>query len=187
MATRHSKRVWYAAVLSRPGSLFQNRRRFRRTYQFESCSIVKLLTRRAARVGSYDSIASIYEAIVVLRSDRIQRSISGRSNTGTSGSLCVKPSMFAYRAKNAYVLRSVPKNFRCTSAIASTSNSFGFHVGLLAIRNQRTLSALYLSMTSNGSTVLPRVLDIFCPVLSKTRSLQMTFLKQGCLNKNELI
>src|SRR5439155_1155543 len=52
MATRQSNRVWYAAVLSRPGSLFQNRRRFRRTYQFESCSIVKLLTRRAARVGS---------------------------------------------------------------------------------------------------------------------------------------
>ncbi len=59
--------------------------------------------------------------------------------------------------------------------------------GCATIRNQRTLSAPYWPMTSNGSTVLPRVFDIFWPFLSRTRSLQMTFLKHGCLNRNELI
>src|SRR5215468_7215268 len=102
-------------------------------------------------------------------------------------SACSNLSTLAYRAKNAYVFSSVLKNFRFTSSTASTSKFFGFHVGLLAIRNQRTLSAPYLPITSNGSTVLPRLLDIFWPVLSRIRSLQMTFLKHGCLNMNVLI
>ncbi len=80
--------------------------------------------------------------------------------------------------------KELPLNFgdrrRCRTASASTS-------GCDAIRNQRTLSAPYWPITSKGSTVLPRVFDIFWPFLSRTRSLQMTFLKHGCLKRNELI
>src|SRR6476620_5911343 len=95
--------------------------------------------------------------------------------------------MLAYRAKKAYVFNSVLKNFRCISATASRSKFLGFHVGLLAIRNQRTLSAPYLLRTSKGSTVFPLLFDIFWPFLSRMRSLQMTFWKHGSLNRNVLM
>src|SRR3954452_16675795 len=104
-------------------------------------------------------MASTYSAAVLLSTERIQRSISGRSEAGISGSACLKPSILAYKAKNAYVLSSVPKNFLWTSAIESISNSLGFQGGLDDIKNHRTVSAPYWPITWNGSTVLPRVFD----------------------------
>ena len=74
-----------------PISLFQNRRRFLRTYQFESWSMVNSLTLRAAFVTSYASIASMYRTSSEFSSEMIQRSISGRCASGIVGLLVPEP------------------------------------------------------------------------------------------------
>src|SRR5690606_4908782 len=109
-------------------------------------------------------------------SDKIQRSISGRSSNGTSASLYVNPSILAYNAKNEYVLYKVPKNLRRTSVIPSKSNfrlSQGF---AFEIMYQRVASAPCSVRVSKGSTAFPKRFDIFCPFLSSTNPFEMTFL-----------
>ncbi len=84
--------------------------------------------------------------------------------------------MLAYNAKNEYVLYSVPKNLRLTSATPSISNfklSQGF---AFEIMYQRVASGPYSAKVVNGSTAFPRRFDIFCPFLSSTNPFDTTFL-----------
>src|SRR5690606_3780248 len=84
--------------------------------------------------------------------------------------------MFAYKAKNAYVMYKVPKNLRRTSSKPSSLNFKLSQGAALLIMYQRVASAEYLSIVANGSTPLPRRLDILFPFLSKTNPLETTFL-----------
>ena len=113
----------------------------------------------------------------VLSSEIIHRSISGRSDTGISASAAEKLSTLAYKEKNEYVLYSVPKNLRRTSSTPSMSNFRLSHGEALVIMYQRSGSEPYFSIVENGSTALPRRLDILAPVLSSTNPLDITFLK----------
>ena len=112
----------------------------------------------------------------MFNTDKIQRSISGRSAIGTSASLYSNPSTLAYSAKNEYVLYKVPKNLRRTSSIPSMSNFRLSHGDELVIMYQRNGSEPYFSIVVNGSTALLRRLDILLPFLSSTSPLEITAL-----------
>ena len=84
--------------------------------------------------------------------------------------------MFAYKAKNEYVLYKVPKNLRRTSATPSISNFKLSHGLAFEIMYQRVASGPYSASVVNGSTALPKRLDIFCPFLSNTKPFETTFL-----------
>src|SRR5699024_6000291 len=114
--------------------------------------------------------------ISVFNTERIQRSISGRDSIGTSASLYSNPSTLAYNAKNEYVLYNVPKNLRRTSSMPSISNFRLSHGEEFVIIYQRNGSEPYFSIVENGSTALPKRLDILLPFLSNTRPLEITAL-----------
>src|SRR5579875_161231 len=92
--SRHSYRVASAAA-----SPSQNRRRLRRTYQFDKSSI-NSLSRRPAPAESKDSSALSTSAVVACTRLSAQRSSSGRVSTGGAGSDGVQPLAFAYKTKN---------------------------------------------------------------------------------------
>jgi len=64
-------------------------------------------------------------------------------------------------------------------AISSSLKSVVRQGGVLARRYQRVASAPYLSITSNGSTVLPRDLLILTPFLSSINSFTIIFKNAG--------
>ena len=71
----------------------------------------------------------------------------------------------------------VPKNLRRISSTPSGSNFRLSHGEAFVIMYQRSGSEPYCRMVANGSTALPRRLDILLPFLSSTRPLETTFLK----------
>ena len=80
-------------------------------------------------------------------------------------------------AKKLYVLESVEKNLRDTSATPSGSYLRLSQGDELEIMYQRRGSEPNFSIVSKGSTALPLRLDIFSPFLSSTRPLEITALK----------
>jgi hypothetical protein len=73
-----------------------------------------------------------------------------------------------------YTFFSVRRNRPACSRITCSSNRRGTHTLLDATRKSRTASAPCRSMTAQGSTAFPRLLDIFWPCASSTRSLTTT-------------
>jgi hypothetical protein len=63
----------------------------------------------------------------------------------------------------------VPKVRRAPSATTFSSKRFGFHTWPLARKNQRTASTPTASKSAQGSTALPRDLDIFLACASSSR------------------
>jgi hypothetical protein len=101
--------------------------------------------------------------------DRIHRSSTGRSRTGTSSPCGSKPLAFAYVTKKAYTFQSVRRKRRTTSSNASMLTRRGDHGDPPVSRYQRRASAPCRSMISNASTVLPSDFDIFRPCASTSR------------------
>ena len=93
-------------------------------------------------------------------------------------------SILAYRVKKAYTFTKVPKNLEAVSRMPSSSNRVGTHGGDTASRYHLKVSLPYLSIIIHGSTALPRDLDIFCPCLSRIKSLTNTCLNAGSPNNN---
>jgi hypothetical protein len=79
--------VWYAASLSAPFSFFQKRRRLRRMYQLLSRSSTNFSAVRQNAMTLKPSKDSRALRTSSCRSERIQRSMSGRSDSGTGGAL----------------------------------------------------------------------------------------------------
>jgi hypothetical protein len=105
--------VWYAASESRRDSAFQKRRRLRRTYHVERSS-QNASIRSAAVCESYLSRAARQSRTKRSSDESSQRSINGRSLSGTCASLGSKESRFAYVTKNEYVFQRT-RSFRFTS------------------------------------------------------------------------
>src|SRR3990172_6122776 len=121
-----------------------------------------------------------------LSADIIHLSISGLSLKGILPevkSSFLTPTILQYNTKNLYVLIRVSKNLFLISFRSSSLNILGRHGGDELIRYHRNISAPYLSITSNGFTMLPTCFDIFCPVLSSIMSLTIRFLYALSLNK----
>ncbi len=132
----------------------QNRRRARRTYQFDRSS-TNAAIRRPAPVASYASRPSRATASVRESCESTHRSSRGRRSTGTSPSDGSNPLAFAYVTKNAYTFHSGNRNCRTTSSNISMLTRRGDHGEPPVSRYQRSASAPCRSITSNASTVLP--------------------------------
>ena len=89
-----------AAALSVSSSPFQNRRRLRRTYQFDRSS-TKASMARVARCASQPFRAAPTSAVTASRRDRIHRSSRLRSELAPAVSAGSQPSSRAYATKKA--------------------------------------------------------------------------------------
>src|SRR5262245_26554333 len=78
--------------------------------------------------------------------------------------------MLAYMAKKAYTLRRFSSILRAVSLTPSRSKRVGLQGGLVVTRYQRSASAPSSFKMSHGSTALPLLFDIFCPLLSRMSS-----------------
>ena len=85
------------------------------------------------------------------------------------------------------MLYNVPKNLRLTSLIPSISNFKLSHGLELYIIYHLVESGPNSFIVLKGFIVFPIRFDIFCPFLSKTRPLEITFLYEIELNINEEI
>src|SRR3990172_3070730 len=181
---RHSCRVEYAArsesVIS--PSDFQNRRRERRSHQFESASTNRSMGRVAA-VTSYCSYASVTSRTSVCSSERIHLSSGLRALAGAScpGFQCAR---FAYVTKNEYVFHSGSMKLRTTSPTRSTEKRRELPGGEAVYKYQRKASAPLALSTLHGSTMLPFDFDIFCPSPSRMGPRQITFLNDTSSNNS---
>src|SRR5438309_7070321 len=106
-------RVWYAASESRSERAFQKRERFRRTYHVDRSS-EKVSIFRQAVWESYASSAARTSRTKRWRLETSQRSMTGRSRSGTTATVGSNRSRFAYVTKNAYVFQRI-SSLRLTS------------------------------------------------------------------------
>ncbi len=176
--SRHSYSVANAAAPSGSAGPTQNRRRERRTYQFDRSSM-NAESRRPARAESNASSAESTSATVACSSDSAQRSSSGRSagsgagyapgvQAGASGRVGSAPAAFAYRTKNDAVFQYVSSSLRTTSSSCSWPTRRFVHGLPPHSISQRTASAPWRSNSSCGSSTLPRCLLILRPSVSSS-------------------
>jgi hypothetical protein len=87
--------------------------------------------------------------------------------------------------KNAYTFHSVNRNWRTTDSKDFMETRRALHGEPPVTRNQRTASAPYRSMGSQGSITFPRRLDILRPSASR-RSPSTTQLRYDVSSKSSV-
>ena len=184
-------RVANAAAPSADSGPSQNRRRDRRTYQFDRSSISAASRRPAAAVSnaSSDAVTSRTHAC---SSDSSHRSSSGRSagngadaaDSGVHACPEADPAddAFAYSTRNETVFQYVSSTLRTISSSTDGPIRRCPHGDPDAAKNHRTASAPWAFISPIGSITLPRCFDILRPCSSTTCPRHTTFSYDECPN-----
>ena len=159
--TRSRRQV--CSVCKAVASPDQNRRRERRTYQFDRSSISSAISLPAVWESKTSSAASTSRIVRWVR-ESSHRSISVGSPPPCPGCQSASP---PYRAWNDAVLHKVAMTLLTTSCIASTLTRRACQGEPEASMNQRSASAPCASISGIGSRTLPRCLLILRPSASR--------------------
>ena len=161
--SRQSTSMVSCSVHRAPGSPLQNRRRERRTYQFDRSS-TKPASRLPARCVSNSSSAAVTSRTSSVRADTSHRSSTWRpAGAGAVPTAGVQSFARAYRLWNATVLRKVISTLRTVSEMVWCPTLRDAHGEPPAAMNHRTASAPWVSISGIGSRMLPRCLLILRP------------------------
>src|SRR5215469_2660306 len=180
--TSASCKVANAEAPSAESGPSQNRRRDRRTYQFDR-SAISAATRRPAAAVSNASSEAVTSRTDACTSDSSHRSSSGRSaapgaEAADSGVHAEPPpddDAFAYSTRNEVVFQYVSSTFRTISSSTDGPIRRCPQGDPDAAKNQRTASAPWEFSSPIGSITLPRCLDILRPCSSTTCPRTTTF------------